>query len=393
MSKSEEKNIEKIIYHYCSVEIFISIIENQELWASDIFKMNDSSEEKYLEDLLRFYLKRIHGELLKDKKFKEYLDKKGKNDKESTKKERENTEKLKKELFKEYYNKIFSAPIKKNIDSYIKINKFLTINDLLKEKSKKIKRYIFCFSGDGDLLSQWRAYADDGKGISIGFKKSGIKEFLKGIEFETIDIEHKEKIRKILKKIEVDLFDIEYIKKVKESSYNKELCKIFKYFPKIEVIMGGTGFNEMIIDSLLFDPKMEIYSDLSPFLRYFTFMITKRYLSDEELKPQIMKRLKNFIKVKSSTFSEEKESRIVIIEDETGENQDINNIHFRSKNNNELVSYKKLKLENIVDFISHIVLGPKNKITVEELKRFLIKQFSEEKIKHIVIEKSNIPYV
>jgi len=42
MSKSEEKNIEKIIYHYCSVEIFISIIENQELWASDIFKMNDS---------------------------------------------------------------------------------------------------------------------------------------------------------------------------------------------------------------------------------------------------------------------------------------------------------------------------------------------------------------
>ena len=184
MSKSEEK----IIYHYCSVEVFISIIENQELWASDIFKMNDSSEEKYLEDLLRFYLKRIHGELLKDKKLKEYLDKKGKNDKESTKKERENTEKLKKELFKEYYNKIFSASIKKNIDNYIKINKFLTINDLLKEKSKKIKRYILCFSGDGDLLSQWRAYADDGKGISIGFKKSGIKEFLKGIEFETIDI-------------------------------------------------------------------------------------------------------------------------------------------------------------------------------------------------------------
>ena len=91
MFKSEEK----IIYHYCSVDTFLSIIKNQELWVSDIFKMNDSSEEKCLEDLLRFYLKRIHGELLKDKKFKEYLDKKGKNDKKSTKKERENTEKLK----------------------------------------------------------------------------------------------------------------------------------------------------------------------------------------------------------------------------------------------------------------------------------------------------------
>ena len=369
MLKSEEK----IIYHYCSIDIFLSIIENQELWVSDIFKMNDSSEEKYLEDLLRFYLKRIHGELLKDKKFKEYLDKKGKTDKESTKKEKENTEKLKKKLFKEYYNKIFSAPIKENINSYIKINKLLTINDLLKEKSKKIKRYICCFSGDGDLLSQWRAYADDGKGISIGFKKSGIKEFLKGIE--------------------VELFDIEYIKKIKESKYNQELYKIFKYFPEIEIIMRGIGFNEMIIDSLLFDPEMDIYSDLSPFLRYFAFMITKKYLSDEELKSQIMKRLKNFIKVKSSTFSEEKESRIVIIENETEKNQNINNTHFRSKNNNELVSYKKLKLENIVDFISHIILGPKNKLTVEELKRFLIEQFSEEQIKHILIEKSDISYV
>lgn len=388
MSKSKEK----IIYHYCSVDVFLSIIKNQELWASDIFKMNNSSEEKYLEDLLRFYLKRIHGELLKDKKFKEYLDKKGKNDKKSTKKERENAEKLKKELFKEYYNKIFSAPIKKYINNYIKINKFLTINDLLKEKSKKIKRYICCFSGDGDLLSQWRAYADDGKGISIGFKKSKIKEFLREIEIETIDIEYKEKTRKFLKKIEVDLFDVEYIEK-KLKNYNEELSKIFEYFPEIEIIMRGIGFNEMIIDSLLFDPEMEMYSDLSPFLRYFAFMITKRYLSDEELKPQIMERLKNFIKVKSSSFSEEKESRIVIIEDETGENQDINNIYFRSKNNNDLVSYKKLKLENIVDFISHIVLGSKNKLTVEELKRFLIKQFSEEKIKHIVIEKSDIPYI
>ena len=57
------------------------------------------------------------------------------------------------------------------------------------------------------------------------------------------------------------------------------------------------------------------------------------------------------------------------------------------------MSYKKLKLENIVDFISYIVLGPKNKLTVEELKRFLIKQFSKEKIKHIMIEKSDISYI
>lgn len=367
------KSKEKIIYHYCSVDIFLSIIKNQELWVSDIFKMNDSSEEKCLEDLLRFYLKRIHGELLKDKKFKEYLDKKGKNDEEGTKKEKEDKEKIKKELFKEYYNKKFSVPTKRNIDDFIKINKFLTINDLLKEKSKKIKRYICCFSGDGDLLSQWRAYADDGKGISIGFKKSKIKEFLR--------------------EIEINLFDVKYIGKIRKSKYNRELKKIYEFFPTIDFIIENKEYDEQIIDSILFDPEMEIYSDLSPFLRYFAFMITKKFLSDKELKPQIMKRLKNFIKLKNIAFSEEKESRIVIIEEELEKKQDIDNIHFRNKNNNELVSYKKLKLENIVDFISHIVLGPKNKITVEELKRFLIKQFSEEKIKHIIIEKSDIPYV
>lgn len=32
--------------------------------------------------------------------------------------------------------------------------------------------YICSFSKDGDVLSQWRAYADDGYGVSIGFNRS-----------------------------------------------------------------------------------------------------------------------------------------------------------------------------------------------------------------------------
>lgn len=30
----------------------------------------------------------------------------------------------------------------------------------------------FCLSAEGDLLSQWRGYADDGRGVSIGFSRS-----------------------------------------------------------------------------------------------------------------------------------------------------------------------------------------------------------------------------
>lgn len=29
--------------------------------------------------------------------------------------------------------------------------------------------YIACFSKEGDVLSQWRSYADDSRGVSIGF--------------------------------------------------------------------------------------------------------------------------------------------------------------------------------------------------------------------------------
>jgi hypothetical protein len=35
----------------------------------------------------------------------------------------------------------------------------------------------FCLSEDGDLLSQWRGYADDATGVSIGFSKDYLKQF------------------------------------------------------------------------------------------------------------------------------------------------------------------------------------------------------------------------
>ncbi|WBA81420.1 DUF2971 domain-containing protein [Endozoicomonas sp. GU-1] len=35
--------------------------------------------------------------------------------------------------------------------------------------------YLCSFSNNGDVLSQWRAYANDGKGLSIGFNKENLK--------------------------------------------------------------------------------------------------------------------------------------------------------------------------------------------------------------------------
>jgi Protein of unknown function (DUF2971) len=45
-----------------------------------------------------------------------------------------------------------------------------------------------CFSGDGDRLSQWRGYADQGRGVAIGFSKRAIADAIK-ISDQSLDRE------------------------------------------------------------------------------------------------------------------------------------------------------------------------------------------------------------
>jgi len=55
------------------------------------------------------------------------------------------------------------------------------IEEISKELNNKFESYHFvtCFSLEGDLLSQWRAYANDGKGIAIGFN---LKKLIEAFE-------------------------------------------------------------------------------------------------------------------------------------------------------------------------------------------------------------------
>lgn len=57
--------------------------------------------------------------------------------------------------------------------------------DIIEEVSNELNNrsesyhYVTCFSLEGDLLSQWRAYANDGKGIAIGFN---LKKLIEAFE-------------------------------------------------------------------------------------------------------------------------------------------------------------------------------------------------------------------
>ncbi len=79
-----------------------------------------------------------------------------------------------------------------------------------------------CFSLDGDVLSQWRAYAEDGNGYAIGFKAQDLKK----LSVRALKVEYKEKKQ------------IEEVKKVV-----KAIFKVEQSLPEEEKF--GEGFVEL----------------------------------------------------------------------------------------------------------------------------------------------------
>ena len=109
---------DKIIYNYCSAETFLKIIESKKLLLTSTKTMNDALEMEWF-----------------------------------------------KGLFINILNNKLSEGVSKDIVDSIYTNVIINMSP----------RYISCFSESGDMLSQWRAYADDGRGIAIGFSIDNMK--------------------------------------------------------------------------------------------------------------------------------------------------------------------------------------------------------------------------
>lgn len=124
----------KSIYHYCSGDTFMAIIQNKTLRLSDLNKTNDYMEKKWANKLITCVLK----------------------------------EKL------EEYNIDFTLEEDYWYDD--KSNSHLQyykneVESVLYDESPIL---ITCFSEEKDRLSQWRAYGDDGTGVAIGFNYKAI---------------------------------------------------------------------------------------------------------------------------------------------------------------------------------------------------------------------------
>jgi len=105
--------VPNVLYHYCRLETFLSIVNSGVLRLSDSRCTNDAYENIWITKFIRETLAKIE----------------------------QSNEQYTKEL--EKYITVFG-------------NEFFP--------------YIACFSENDDSLSQWRAYGDDGNGVAIGFE-------------------------------------------------------------------------------------------------------------------------------------------------------------------------------------------------------------------------------
>ena len=113
-----------LVYHYCSLDSFIKIVEGKSLKFSDIKKSNDNKEVEFL---WQCYLN--------------YIEKKSKN------------------------NPCVNSSMHFFKDEQMKITDFL----------------VCCFSKSNDAVHLWNCYAN--KGVAIGFRKDALVEWSKSIAF------------------------------------------------------------------------------------------------------------------------------------------------------------------------------------------------------------------
>lgn len=251
-----------MIYHYCGKDVFEKIIETKIIWLSDITKMNDKG--KYKSGF------QIINEILKS--------------------------------YSDVYEIISTEMSPNNINNTFKV-------------------LISCFSRDGDILSQWRAYANDGHGFSIGFDMEMVKQH--------------------------HLFN--------------------RYLEKMEPISGKINFTSVNYDRSEFEREVhkliKTYKDISSPIKFKLLSRTLMYMA---------------IRYKDSFFKEEQEVR-GFIAPEIGIKGDDYMIEQRDCHYG-IAHYHRLNTSfQDIHAIKEVVIGPKNSATIAETK-IKLKSFGLENI-------------
>ena len=285
-----DKQLPQTLYHYCSFPTFLKIIKNKSIWLSDISKSNDSLELKWIKDKCRYYILKVWTD------YATAMKEQGK---------------LEKVDFEEF------DKIKNQIDDFYNID--------------TEKCWAFCLSEKQDDLGQWRGYADDGSGISIGFKSS---------YFENILDQHKPDPAFSSKVI---FGDVLYTEEALNSLFYDE-CSLSQINPQMSSKEVIKNLRTAVVASLLLAPfyKNEYFSEEKEWRVAFTLLMKDLFAG--------------------------KTPKTVL--EETVD--DIKTNYEYTIRGNDLVSHIELIDKNLVNNVNEIWVGPKCNLSSTELKLFLI---------------------
>lgn len=251
----------QMIFHYTSVESFFQIVKSKSILGSLHSSLNDSQETTWFSFVLERRVQKSIAETPKNEKI---------------------------------------------------------LGELLRQFRQNHRQYfVASFSREPDVLSQWRAYGEDGAGVSVGFFRDRFADTLAGVPVFTID---QSKSRGV--------FDIEY----SENEHNRLAD---------ELIRATVLANDVLMP--------DSYHDL-------------------------------ILRVKNPKFQEENETRIVEIqnyktefqsnEERTFYSEKAKSLLYRPNRIGDIVPYTAFKFE--ANAIGSLWLGPKCKAKKKHIELFLL---------------------
>lgn len=309
-----------IVYHYCSLDAFMSILSTKTIRATNIKKSNDLQEITAYRNEFSLGIKSACLKYKSDNP----------ND----------------EVFAEFLQNLLNL----NGLDFRQI-----VDDAIDNEANTY--YCICFSEKGDLLSQWRGYANDGTGVAIGFKEKYLfaptQEGI--IKYHEVVYNAGDIIRKKIEDAVVENF------KIAREQFGNE-THISDYENVILKAISAIVYNAVFYKNAAFAEEKERRLVLYPFGRVKRLRF-ENYVDWMEVWGSYRR---NFDKWKRSE------------------------LQFMQRGN-QLVSYVDLDFSEYLPYlIPEIILGPKCKIDDMELKLFLHKNGID--IYHTRILKSKAPY-
>lgn len=320
---------DRSLFHYCNLSTFDSIISGNSIRLSDISKSNDSQELLWAKEIC---FSRINE--LKEKTTSELAHKAL-------------------EIVLLFAGSFGCGPrfYKLALDDESSSSK------LIREKLDSSISFVFCLSESRDMLSQWRGYADDGTGISIGFSKNYLRQINS----------RKQKCPYF----SIPLFKVNYGKKPVVKLVDQNID-----FVKLESLTEASQCSNFAYHTI---------KEINRFAPYFKDPAFK-----EEKEWRIV-----FTANRNDLFCEKSllSSFDTFISDEFFGSFTLPSIGFRTTKNN-IIPYMEIKIKNLNAAINQIIIGPRCQAGVDDLRNYLVykgllKSINDNSIK---IMKSACPY-